>query len=379
VSVLCPSCAEPVGSDDRFCEACGADVHADGPSAAPVGADLGGATASEPSEPSEPSAAREPGDSASSGSSTRVSTRVPSLVEPSTAAAVNPAPGTARIVRRRPGEIGPADHLESDRVTAAAVSDRGLHHARNEDAFGLAVRDGWTAAVVCDGVSTTVSPERASRGAARAALSVLELVLAADWWPDAERAAAVLVDAVAAAQRAVARVGRGEAAAGLDAPSTTIVAVLVGPGQAVVANVGDSRAYWVAAGTTDNLVLTVDDSWAEEAIALGVAPADAYADAQAHVITRWLGADAGDSTPNLQALDLDDEGAVIVCTDGLWNYFPSPDELRSAIAAGGLDRPPLAIAQELVASALAAGGHDNVTVAVIPSHPLGAAPEPNRE
>jgi serine/threonine protein phosphatase PrpC len=52
-----------------------------------------------------------------------------------------------------------------------------------------------------------------------------------------------------------------------------------------------------------------------------------------------------------------------VCTDGLWNYAPLPDDLARLVAAHG-DATPLALARSLVRHALARGGHDNVTVAV---------------
>ena len=67
---------------------------------------------------------------------------------------------------------------------------------------------------------------------------------------------------------------------------------------------GDSRAYWLAGppaatGPNDTIDisggsqrLTRDDSLAEEIVAAGLATMDeAMASPQAHVITRWLGAD----------------------------------------------------------------------------------------
>ena len=57
---------------------------------------------------------------------------------------------------------------------------------------------------------------------------------------------------------------------------------------------GDSRAYWLAADF-GGMRLTADDSLAEELVARGdLSDADAMASPQAHVITRWLGADVAD-------------------------------------------------------------------------------------
>jgi serine/threonine protein phosphatase PrpC len=56
---------------------------------------------------------------------------------------------------------------------------------------------------------------------------------------------------------------------------------------------------------------------------------------------------------------------VVVCTDGLWNYAESAEELASAVPADA-GTHPLRCAQVLVRVALDRGGRDNVTVAVLP-------------
>src|SRR5690606_24482403 len=71
----------------------------------------------------------------------------------------------------QPGE---RDHVERALGGVAAVSDLGLRHHRNEDAFAVsatALPDGSPAvvAVVCDGVSSSSRPDDASARAAEAA------------------------------------------------------------------------------------------------------------------------------------------------------------------------------------------------------------------
>lgn len=66
------------------------------------------------------------------------------------------------------------DHMEQELGAVAAVSDRGLRHHRNEDAFAVssaALPDGSPAvvAVVCDGVSSATRPDDASAAAASSA------------------------------------------------------------------------------------------------------------------------------------------------------------------------------------------------------------------
>ena len=56
---------------------------------------------------------------------------------------------------------------------------------------------------------------------------------------------------------------------------------------------------------------------------------------------------------------------MVVCTDGLWNYAESAEELAAAVPADARARP-LPGCQALVGFALDGGGHDNVTVALVP-------------
>ena len=59
----------------------------------------------------------------------------------------------------------PRDHMETDLgPVAAAVTDRGKRHHRNEDAVFLTARDGAVDVVVCDGVSSSGRPVGRLRG-----------------------------------------------------------------------------------------------------------------------------------------------------------------------------------------------------------------------
>jgi serine/threonine protein phosphatase PrpC len=268
------------------------------------------------------------------------------------------------------------NHLEIDWGVAAVVSDRGYRHHRNEDAGDVVVVDDRVAVVVCDGVSSTANPDQASAAATEAAVKVLQEFLesAPPEEPESHEkaAAAALHRAVSAARQAVEEVPEDEPGGYPAPPSTTMVLALVVPGTVVTASVGDSRGYWLPDQGTSRR-LTVDDSWAEAAIAAGVPEPDAYAAPQAHVITSWIGGDASDDDPTVTAVDLDEPGLVVVCSDGLWNYLPAVEDLAAAVIDGdehdtGLSRP-LAVARHLVAVALDAGGADNVTVAVVTAGP----------
>lgn len=330
----CPQCAEPVAAADRFCEGCGHDLRVR----------RGGTATAAVTPAGQPC----PGCSTPAGS---------------------PSGPDARYclrcgLRHRDG----TDRVETDLGTLAGVSDRGRVHARNEDAMALGRHTAAEpapalAAVVCDGVSTVRSPELASQAAVEAALDVLLGATA----PAQRRTR----DAVAAAARAVATLGEPGTR---DAPSCTFVSALVerpdGERPTITVGwVGDSRAYWLAgAGAAEPArLLTVDHSWAVGMVAAGVLDeTTAMADARAHAITRWLGAD-GEPEPDVMTWAPAGPGVLLLCSDGLWNYLPGAAEL-AAVALPAIEpgAGPLDAATALTTLALDAGGRDNITVVVIP-------------
>jgi serine/threonine protein phosphatase PrpC len=133
---------------------------------------------------------------------------------------------------------------------------------------------------------------------------------------------------------------------------------------------GDSRVYWLAADGPGSRMLTRDDSVAEEMVASRLASvAEAMASPQAHVITRWLGADLPAPEPHVARFEPEGPGVVLVCSDGLWNYRPEPAGL-AAMALPAVQADPLAAALALVKFAVDAGGADNITAVLAPFPPV---------
>ncbi|MDH2426293.1 protein phosphatase 2C domain-containing protein [Sphaerisporangium sp. TRM90804] len=226
------------------------------------------------------------------------------------------------------------DHVEVELDGSAGASDRGRRHSRNEDAMALtAAGPGTVVGVVCDGVSTSPRPDEASQAAADVAAAAIAKRLA-----EGEGAEAATREGVRLAAAAVAAAAR----AGEDAPACTYVSAVVSARQVTVGWVGDSRAYWLGA---QSALLTRDD-----------------ATPGTHMLTAWLGADAGEVVPHVTTFTTDGPGIVLLCSDGLWNYYPEPEDL----AAAAPQDAPLATARRLVRLANQAGGHDNITVVVIP-------------
>ena len=78
----------------------------------------------------------------------------------------------ARVADQAPA--GEQDRVGLDLGVAAAVSDRGKVHRRNEDSFHVEVAgERGVAVVVCDGTSTASAGNTAARDAAKAAGAVL--------------------------------------------------------------------------------------------------------------------------------------------------------------------------------------------------------------
>jgi serine/threonine protein phosphatase PrpC len=323
----CPSCGQPIDSGDAFCEACGTEL-------APALVSTG-APDFTPSCP--------------------VCSVDPSLPQP--------VPVTADGYCENCGRKVPTgrDHVELDLGPLAGVTDRGSRHPRNEDAMALAtaVSPGGgpvAIAVVSDGVSSSPRPDEASLAGTQAGVRVLldEVRMGSD-----PRDASL--DAVRAAATALAELASPRAGG---APSATYVSAIVSSSEATICWLGDSRAYWLTAD--DSRRLTTDDSVAQEMVTSGLLDeAAALSVPQAHVITRWLGADIPDPEPHVVTFRPPGPGVVLICTDGLWNYLPEAVDLAAhAMPAAVTD--PLGASSDLVKFALDAGGMDNITVVLVP-------------
>jgi len=329
VTYRCPSCGQPFDAADGFCEACGVPLV---PAAVSPGAEAG------------------------------VLECLVCSADDSAAPAGVSAEGYCESCGRKVPTV--RDHVELDVGVAAGVTDRGLRHSRNEDAMALAgvVGPGGPAAVavVCDGVSSAPSADEASLVAVRAAVRVLLAAVRSGDDPAAASAAAAL-----AGWRAVADL-TGPAGA----PAATYASAVVDGAAVTVCWLGDSRIYWLAADGPGSRLLTRDDSIAEELVASRLASvAEAMASPQAHVITRWLGADLPDPEPHVARFELAGPGVVLVCSDGLWNYRPEPAGL-AAMALPAAQADPLAAAVTLVKFAVDAGGADNITAVLAPFPPV---------
>jgi len=237
-------------------------------------------------------------------------------------------------------------------LTFGACSDVGLIRRDNQDHFGVFPEQRPTLFVVADGMGGHADGGTASR----VAVETLAEAFLADEGPATHR----LASAVRAANAAVWREAQNNG--GPRRMGTTCTALAIEMDRAVLAHVGDSRAYRVSGAGLEQL--SPDHTLVAELIARGLlTEAEAARHPQRHVLTRALGVG-----PEVDAF-VEDLGPTqpgdtyVLCSDGL---APVEAEEVGRVAAG---YGPQAAAEWLVARANALGGPDNITVIVIRLHP----------
>jgi serine/threonine protein phosphatase PrpC len=225
-------------------------------------------------------------------------------------------------------------------VATGVKTDTGRVREGNEDRYLVREERGTTLLAVADGVGGSSGGEIA----ADAALAELGTRF---FGAPPDRATS---DALAEAMRdANAAVLRAAVASGHRDAATTIVAAAVRAGEAIVANLGDSRAYLIRDGVCRQI--TEDHSGAME-----------------HAITRFAGDPRG-IQPDVFVESLLPDDRLLLCSDGLTRHV-APDEI--AKATDGED--VRVAANALVDLANARGGQDNVTVVLhTPGRPATVA------
>jgi len=273
--------------------------------------------------------------------------------------------------QRRP--VSPRDHIE---VTAdpcfAGVTDRGIEHDDNQDAFELSTIEIMLSivdvppiylGVVCDGVSSSDSGGSASEVAAKAVMTSLNQALTRN---PAANVSTVLKTAIQQANKAVFAIPY-RADSEEDPPATTVIAAVVEEGKATIAWLGDSRAYWVT--DTEAGLLTRDHSWVNAMMDAGrMTQEEALVSPNLHALFSCLGGEVADeapqANPSVTTFKMSPGTRLILCSDGFWNYADTPEEVAQVVRqtrAGD----PLTTAKHLVNFAKVHGGHDNITVVVL--------------
>jgi PPM family protein phosphatase len=234
-------------------------------------------------------------------------------------------------------------------VVSAVRTDIGRRRAANEDFFAADVPNGLF--VVADGLGGHVAGRTASETAVKHFVEEL-----------AGRRGAGSVELLRLAMRASngAILERAERQPFLRGMGTTLNALWVQQGRAILAHVGDSRTYLMRGGKLHSL--TLDHSVVCELIFRRELDEEgARRHPNRHVITRALGVAAG-VEPDVAEFEVERGDVFLLCTDGVTGPIPH-GELRALLAGaagalqGTLDR--------LIDLANARGGHDNATAILV--------------
>lgn len=224
----------------------------------------------------------------------------------------------------------------------AAATDIGPVRQENQDAFAAtALARGGTGMLVADGMGGHAGGAEAAQAASAEAIASL-----AGGGVDGPTAAQAVVAATSGVAAVRSRLG-GQ-------PGTTLTLAVLDGQRAVVAHVGDSRAYLVRGAVAS--VITDDHSWVGEQVRAGALSADAMrTDPRRNIVTLAV---MGDAVPEqLVELELSPGDTLLLCTDGMWGSL-ADDQIAELVSTPG---PLTAVVGRAVEAALAAGATDNVT------------------
>ncbi|MCL0080578.1 Stp1/IreP family PP2C-type Ser/Thr phosphatase [Dehalococcoidia bacterium] len=135
---------------------------------------------------------------------------------------------------------------------------------------------------------------------------------------------------------------------------TTLVAALVFDNRALIANIGDSRAYLIGNGIRQ---ITRDHSLVQELVDREVIAAEeAFDHPQRNIVTRTLGMES-EVSPDFYDEELSGR-LLLLCSDGLSDLLRDQEILETVVASPNLDEA----CTRLINRVNEKGGKDNITV-----------------
>ncbi len=246
------------------------------------------------------------------------------------------------------------------KVVASAISDRGRKREGNEDQY--LIDESLGLYMVCDGMgghaAGEVAAERAIAIASARILANKEFVELLSETPDGPfQMLKIAEEAVQAACQGVFHLANSSSEyAGM---GTTLTMLIIAGNKAIMAHVGDSRLYLMRKKKIHQL--SVDHTLANELYQSGGLTKEEAATSQyQNVLTRCVGSQEFVKVDTL-LFDLMPRDRLLLCSDGLSNYFSDP-----AVIADLLAKPEIVAQPEpLVEHANESGGADNITAVVI--------------
>ncbi len=256
-------------------------------------------------------------------------------------------------IRLRPELAEPAESARAQELLSlfsSGITDAGMVRDHNEDSYSLlTLEDKWLF-VVADGMGGHDSGEVASRTAAD---TVCRFVQQEHKRSD---------DLLPLVERAIREANKEVRQQGLQRGSdmgTTLSVALVSDNTAYIANVGDSRVYWMENGSIAQV--TTDHSLVAKLVDAGkLTKEEARVHPRANLLYRTIGMDESVKVDTFR-VDLKKGGTLLLCTDGLWGELSDEEIHRICTTEKASD----VICASLLKKANEMGGKDNITAVVV--------------
>ncbi len=241
------------------------------------------------------------------------------------------------------------------RIAHAALTDKGLVRPENEDAFAEDPANGIF--LVSDGMGGEMAGEVASRIVSEVLPKSLATELAGLENPSDQIFIDKLDAAVVALSAAVRQASEGKPS--LKGMGATLALVIVRGEKAILANVGDSRAYLMRNGRIEQV--TKDHSVVQFLIDAGeISKTEADEHPLRGQLLKCIGMQ-GPAHPDCYLLELKPKDKILLCSDGLTDMLTDENIRRVTTSS----RNPKSACERLVRAANEIGGVDNITALVI--------------
>jgi serine/threonine protein phosphatase PrpC len=238
-------------------------------------------------------------------------------------------------------------------IEAYGASNVGCVRTNNEDYFLVAPTIGQY--VVADGMGGAQAGEHASKLAVETVYGLLQKLDPAQ--RDSKSVADALVAAFEEANRRVMDAASADPA--LEGMGTTLIAAMESDDGLVVASVGDSRAYQTTGGPLE--LITEDQTWVNEVgRRLGIEEESLKTHPMRHVLTMAIGV-SEQLRVHTYELHPSPGTQVLLCSDGLHGVAPEEEVMTILNSKDSLESK----CEQLIASARAHGGPDNVTAVLL--------------
>ena len=233
-------------------------------------------------------------------------------------------------------------------ISVSGNTHTGMARSQNEDAYGIF--PDLSLYIIADGLGGHAGGEVASKMAVDIIIS--EIASASPATADMQ---SIIEWAIQAANSGI--LLKAEKDYKLQGMGTTVVVVAIRTDKAIVAHVGDSRAYLIR----DNIItqITRDHTVVEEYVRIGLlTDKGALYHPSRHMLARAVGTE-GVAVADIESVSLQTGDTLLLCTDGLTNMLPDKEILQTVCEL----RPDAEnITGRLIELANNNGGIDNITV-----------------